>query len=305
MEVTRVDYLGWEKCYQVSNQLIDLIVPSSFGIRILHLGFHNDCNQFAVIPPASGNKQTWHIYGGHRLWYAPEQKALAYQPDNHPVQVEVHDEGIRVTQPVEALTGLKKQIDFSLHPSQPRAQVVHRLENAGDRPVTVAPWAISSMAPGSWGILPLSHRSTLPDQLVPQDGISLWPYTDMSDPRWAWMEKYVMLKHDSQNPNPQKAGAAGRSGWIGSFNEGCLFIKTYSYHCGQSYPDGGCSAEMYVNQQLLEIETLGPLVELRPGERVEHVESWFLFEDIPDIAKEEHIDKNLLPVIRFVIEESS
>ncbi|MGB9809934.1 MAG: hypothetical protein ACPLSA_07860, partial [Caldanaerobacter sp.] len=47
-----------------------------------------------------------------------------------------------------------------------------------------------------------------------------------------------------------------------------------------TYPDFGVSFETYTNDWMLEIETLSPLTKLKPGETVEHVEEWELYEGV-------------------------
>lgn len=42
------------------------------------------------------------------------------------------------------------------------------------------------------------------------------------------------------------------------------------------YPDGGCSAEIFTNAEMLELETLSPLTELPPEGVLEHTEWWSL-----------------------------
>ncbi len=46
---------------------------------------------------------------------------------------------------------------------------------------------------------------------------------------------------------------------------------------------------------MLEIESLGPLVKLVPGEKVEHTERWSLVGSVPEFKEEADIDKNVLP----------
>ena len=45
---------------------------------------------------------------------------------------------------------------------------------------------------------------------------------------------------------------------------------------GKRYPDFGCSFETFTNDEMLELETLGALVELARGRTVEHRETWML-----------------------------
>ncbi len=40
------------------------------------------------------------------------------------------------------------------------------------------------------------------------------------------------------------------------------------------YPDHGCNAEIYCNENFLELESLAPLVYLEPGAGVQHREVW-------------------------------
>jgi hypothetical protein len=67
------------------------------------------------------------------------------------------------------------------------------------------------------------------------------------------------------------------AGWGAYFREGYLFIKRAAVISGAQYPDFGCNFEVFTNPDFIELETLGPLVELPPGEVVEHVERWWLF----------------------------
>jgi hypothetical protein len=63
-----------------------------------------------------------------------------------------------------------------------------------------------------------------------------------------------------------------------------LFIKQFDYQPKANYPDMGCSAEVFTNQLMTEIETLGPLTRLAPGESVEHIETWHLLDEISELS---------------------
>jgi len=56
-----------------------------------------------------------------------------------------------------------------------------------------------------------------------------------------------------------------------------LFIKTFDHAPGGHYPDGGCNFETFTNSEMLEVESLGELVTLQPGESTTHFENWYLF----------------------------
>jgi hypothetical protein len=39
MEVTNIEYQGWQDCYQNCNEHFELVIPTQFGIQIIHFGF--------------------------------------------------------------------------------------------------------------------------------------------------------------------------------------------------------------------------------------------------------------------------
>jgi hypothetical protein len=53
-----------------------------------------------------------------------------------------------------------------------------------------------------------------------------------------------------------------------------LFVKRFEPLAGARFPDGGCNAESYCNDRFFELESLGPLTTLKPGESVYHNETW-------------------------------
>jgi hypothetical protein len=48
---------------------------------------------------------------------------------------------------------------------------------------------------------------------------------------------------------------------------------------------------------MLELETLGPLQRLDPGDVVEHVEHWFLFQGVEAGKDEESVERAVLPLV--------
>ncbi len=54
-------------------------------------------------------------------------------------------------------------------------------------------------------------------------------------------------------------------------------MKRVSVLAGARYPDHGCNFELYSDPEFLELETLGPLIELLPGQAVTHEEEWSLW----------------------------
>jgi hypothetical protein len=298
-----MDYHGWPNSCRLSNGLIDLIATTDVGPRIIRFGFVGEENEFKEYEETAGKVggDEWRIYGGHRLWHAPEAKPRTYCPDNSAVSLEQHGDFVRLIQPPETTTGIQKEIDIRLSAAEAHAEVTHRLRNTNLWSVELAPWALSVMAPAGTAIIPLPPRRSHKESLLPTNTIALWAYTDMSDPRWHWGQKYVLLRQDPASQRPQKAGATACDGWAGYARAGHLFVKRCSYVECARYPDLGCCVEAFTNADMLELETLGPLVDLEPGAAVEHVEHWHLFRNVPAPLNDADVDRDVLAAVRAAI----
>jgi len=301
--VEKLHYRGWSNCYRLSNSLVDLVVTTDVGPRIIRFGFTGEENEFHEYPDmlgkTGGNK--WRNYGGHRLWHAPEAEPRTYFPDNWPVKLEPHNSFVRLLQPTETTTGVQKEMDIWLSADKAHVRVTHRLRNANLWAVEFAPWALSVMAPGGTAVIPLPPRGTHPQFLLPTSAIVLWAYTNLSDPRWILTEKYIMLCQDSRAKTPQKAGVVAADGWAAYARNGHLFLVRFNLVPGARYPDMGSCVEVWTDPDMLEVETLGPLTRLEPGAVVEHVEDWFLLRDMPVPRSETDVDQHILPHIKTAL----
>jgi len=287
--IEKIACYGWKNCLRLYNKQIELIVTTDVGPRIIHFGFIGQENEFATYPDDLGRTggQSWRIYGGHRLWHAPEDPERTYWPDNTPVDVRPNAQGLSLHQSTETTTGIGKAIDIILHPQKAQVQVSHTLTNHNLWPVALAPWALSVMAPGGVGLFPLPPRGLHPQNLLPSSSLTLWPYTNMSDPRWTWGQQLIMLRQDARNSTPQKVGAYSPNGWIAYARAGHLFIKqTSASSAPEHYPDMGSNLEIFTNEDMLEIETLGPTTQLAPDASITHTEHWMLLDNIPQPRNE-------------------
>jgi hypothetical protein len=141
------------------------------------------------------------------------------------------------------------------------------------------------MAPGGVEVIPLPPKWPHPGSprnarsaadFAANQLMAVWPYFDFEDPRWHFGSRFVILRQDPTR-GPTKLGFAHKLGSVGYLNGGTLFVKWFEYREGQIYPDEGVNLETFTNEDMLEIETLGPLITLDPGESVEHTERWELF----------------------------
>jgi hypothetical protein len=281
---------------RLANNVIDLLITAEVGPRIIRFGFVGERNELVELPPKSDDPKVWNILGGHRLWYAPEDRFRSYLPDNGPSDFEEIPGGVRVTQPVEPQTGIQKQIDVILAPDSAEVRVIHRIINYGVWTVELAPWALSVMAAGGKAIVPVPPRGTHATHLLPSNTLTFWAYTDLSDPRWKFSTRYFYLTQDptSEATRPQKIGISSAP-WAAYQNGDHVFVKQAAVVAGAKYPDLGCAVEIFTNDEMLEVETVAPLVTLAVGQSVEHVEDWSLLKGIPPVQSDDDVDAHIAP----------
>src|SRR5580700_3687352 len=93
VKIEKTDYQGWPNSYRISNGEVEIIITSDIGPRIMRYAFTGGQNIFKEFPEGLGKsgEPAWQPRGGHRIWFAPEDRVLTYAPDNGPVHISVKD----------------------------------------------------------------------------------------------------------------------------------------------------------------------------------------------------------------------
>ena len=217
----------------------------------------------------------FHLWGGHRLWHAPETAARTYIPDDGgltvaPLPPAAEGDGVCLRY-MEPHSGIHKEIRLRLAADAPRVTLTHRLTNLGLWPVELAPWAITQLKTGGTAVLPTPPGD--PDDLLPNRVVALWPYSRWDDPRLRLTEAAIEVVAQPRAV-PFKIGTMNRAGWAEYRYEGVTFRKRWTPQPERPHVDFGCNVEVYASERHLELETLGPLTRLEVGEMAEHVKVW-------------------------------
>jgi hypothetical protein len=223
----------------------------------------------------------FYFRGGHRLWHAPEAMPRTYIPDTEVKVTELPD-GVVLDTATELGTGIRKRIQITLASAKPSVTLTHVLINDGLWSVELAAWGITQFRLGGTVILPMPEGNVDRAGLLHNRQLSLWPYALINDPRLKLDDPFILFKADALLP-PFKIGYLNSHGWMAYWLDGVLFRKTFNVQTGLSHPDNNCNAEMYCNDQFVELETLSPLTKLAPGESVTHIETWELSDGIESL----------------------
>ena len=243
-------------------------------------------NLFAETPQFTVNAPygEYHYYGGHRFWIAPESLSNSYVPDDTGATVKEIESGMQMVGAVEPGSGLRKTVSVQIGSEQPFVIVKHRIENFGKATIKLAPWAITMLRPGGVAILPQQVGNVDADGLLPNRRFALWPFSRWDDSRLKPGDKFVTVRSTSTT-GPFKFGYFNPHGWMGYVYHEVMFVKRFSARRDEEYPDFGSNCEVYVDARALELETLGPLVELAPKMDVIHSETWEVY-NINNLPKE-------------------
>jgi hypothetical protein len=282
VSIQQVTCINLPNCYKLANGQVEVVVTTDIGPRVVRYGFVGGENILGELPgsTAATDKNTWQSWGGHRLWIAPEGQPKSYGPDNSPIAHTVTGGTIRLEQPVEPGTHIQKIIEVTLDATGTGVTLRHTLTNRGQKPFELAPWALTVMNPGGTAIIPQEPYASHDTALLPARPIVLWHYTDLADARFRIGPKFIRLSTDAGKEPPQKIGVGNKQGWVAYARNGLLFLKKTSYQDGKSYPDFGCNFEVYTAGNFMEVESLGYLQTLAPGQSAQHVEHWMLARDV-------------------------
>ena len=245
---------------------------TGFGPRLVSLRFRGGPELFArlrddivIEHPDSG---PYRFHGGHRLWAAPEVPAISYASDDHRCAVTTGPDRLAITAPADS-AGIIKHLTVGLEGES--LLVDHRLENGGPGPIAVAPWGITQFPMGGTALLPAGAPWD-PEGFQGDSSLVIWPYTNLADPRLSWKKRAAVIE---AAPGLRfKIGSGPGPGRIGYLIEQQLFTKKVAAAGDGTYSDRGAVAQFFVQESFCELETLGPIVPLRPGTSVSHREIW-------------------------------
>ena len=269
------------KCIKITNGLVELHVTIDYGPRVIYCACAGMENMFFQDTTKATLGEKYDVfddhlilYGGHRLWISPEVMPRCYHPDNLPVTAEEVENGIRFTGATEQHNGIQKIMTITLDPDSPRVKVVHAIRNVGMWDIQLAPWAITMLAPGGTEVMPVPNR---PTGFLPNRNFTFWDYSELNDSRVYFGKDYMTLIQDPAKENPFKIGYNNEAGWAAYFNKDQVFLKYFEPTIDGFYPDNGCCFESYTNGSMLEMESLGEMVELEPDDFVTLEEEWELY----------------------------
>lgn len=259
---------------RLTNGAITVEVLADAGPRIVGLRREGSAANLLAETPDLGWDTAlgrYELLGGHRLWFAPEIPDRVAVPDAQGLTLETLDDGLRLTGAQEPVTGCVRSIEVRLDPDLPAMALRHRVENRGERPLELAPWAITQLPLGGVALLP--QRSAITGHLPrPNRNLVLWPYSSWEDPRLRLRDGLVTV--DAIAGPDLKVGCLDDPGWVAYIRDGVALVRRFEPVPDERHADLGCNVEAFCGTRYLELEVLGPMRTLAPGTSVSLLERW-------------------------------
>jgi len=278
--VKKVNYNGWRDSYILSNGIVEVVVAPVIGriMQFRRMGEEGVFweNQSMIGRKANSKLTEWANFGGDKTWPAPQSDwpkitSRAWPPppafDSLPLEAMEKNGTLVVTSPADPHYGIRTRRKIQLLPNSPAMRITTTFEKIEGKPVRVGIWIISQMKDPAGIYIPVPVKSIFPESYSKQSsGIP-------KDLRVS--NRIISLKRSSETN--EKIGSDSSSLiWVGTRQ--VLRIESPRLP-NLEYPDKGCSAEVYTNADPLnyiELELLGPLRVLKPGEQMEQISTYTL-----------------------------
>jgi len=276
MPITTTQYAGHE-AIQIAAGRVRLMVTTSVGPRVLGLLTEDGRNHFASLPAMTldcPGSDPIHLRGGSRLWAAPEDPRFTYRPDDDPVGVEEIPDGVKLATRPDPVSETSREISIRVTGPE-RFAFDYRVVNRAEGPQRLAAWAITMMAPAGRAFLPVLTEPFDPGGFQGQRNIVLWSYSRSDDPRFVLSDHAIEVQASTDPKLGRfKVGTSLRRGWAAHWADGVMLVKYAGHDESPEYADMGASGQIYSQHDFTELETLGPLTDLDPGDAAEHHEDW-------------------------------
>jgi hypothetical protein len=278
VSVERISYHGWSDCYLIANGSMEAVIVPAIG-RVMQLRLKGEADGAfwenraldGQLHDAASNE--WTNFGGDKCWPAPQSAWPQHQGRDwpppvafgeQPVNAVAGERGVVLTSPIDPGFGIQIVRHVELEAGQPILRIRTEYRKLSGAPVTVGIWTITQMREPERVCIQIPEASKFASG-----------YVRLLEAEPADLKINGRLLSLRRHARQQvKVGTDGSSmAWLG---QSCVVRIDTDIRPGE-YPDGGCVTEVYTNPdplQYVELETLGPLTAMNPGDRIEQTTAY-------------------------------
>ncbi len=262
------------ECLSISNSFIEVIITKKCGPFILSFkefekeNILYNCSELKLNTPEN---KTYTLYGGHRLWLAPETFEITYSSDEIPLEI---TKGL--TQTLIAQSRKKQPFIKSIKIELSKTEVLiqHGILNNTINELACACWTITMLKAGGLAKIPMKNNYADKDRLQASKQINLWGYTDLSSGNIVF-EKNEISVYANLSDDHLKIGTPDSTGKLSYLLKDQLFVKGFDANYDSSF-DRNSKCEIYCCKDYLELEAISQKYILQSGESAIFSEKWQL-----------------------------
>lgn len=281
VKIVQGDYHGWTGSYFLRNPQAEVVIVPAVG-RIMQFRFFGEDGPFWENEQLEGKlpdpvSSEWGNFGGDKTWPAPQADwpsiaTRAWPPppafDSMPVEGRILGNAVEMISPVDPHYGIRTRRLVQLDPAKPVMKVTTVFEKSTGAPRKVGVWVVTQCKE------PRLIRIPVPKPTIFEKGYNL--QCDHVPPSLEREGDTMTMLRDAATPH-KIGNDSGVLEWIG--RKVSLRIESPRV-AGADYPDNQSSAEVYTNPDPLpyiELELLGPVKKLSPGDRISQTSAYTLF----------------------------
>jgi len=296
--VEKVTYRGWIDSYRITAGVYSIVVVPEIGGRVMEYSINGrnvlfeSREEFGKTYPVT---KEWHNYGGYMTWLAP-QEAWVWPPDpmldygKANVEILQSPNGIpvlKITGSPSLASGMMFTKEISLDET---GEVVlkQRMHNIGAKKVKYSLWSVTETKAPCFVAFPIKKKSKFENGL-------LYVVNESKNSRQFMVRKGICITNYLGELG--KIGSDTDGPWMLWINDDLAYAKIIPPMVkGKNYPDGGCSVQVFTSQGkpgYVEMEVMGPITDLGPGEGTETVERWRIFQLSQPVTDENRVLKTI------------
>ncbi len=275
-----VESHGYTGCIELSNGRIRVILEPNCGGRILEYAL-NGKNVIHTDPEQDGWTFTKRFNPtGGRCDIGPEMTS----PSRRALWVGKWEAEItgprtaRMTSVKDQSSGVQLVRDFSLDRDSTHLSFTQTIINISDSTKEYNHWSRTFAEGGGICIVPLSKRSRFPEKYIMYYPGGVLKLRHEEHPNVRVRDDFLEIL----GPPPQrKFGIDSYAGWLGYITRsGLLFVKKFPVYPERAYGEvAAYTISIWYNQEeMCELEPIGPTEFLDPGESASFTEDWWLFQ---------------------------
>lgn len=277
--VKKIQFQG-ERAVELRTRELHLVATAGRGPRLAFLSRRAGENLLYWAPGRHRHGE-WDLMGGHRFWLArpgADEAEETYAADNCACELRTARDGFTLTAPAIPGVQIVRSVAVRARAAD-RLTVEHRVANVGHMLWSGGAWALTCTlpTPTTTYVIPLSDASTW--DTASMTFFRRWGGThtgSYDDPQFSMAADAVRVRSLGAE-NKRAFRAAPGIIALHDATRDVLFAKRSEWQRGGVYPmDSNLAVYTGESSFMVEMETMAPLVTLKPREAVTHVEEWVL-----------------------------